>query len=364
MWVRRSRARRFVRCARLVGAGFLALSCADDGQRPLLASDGLVFVRNGNLVRARLADGATVPLTANYATRETRPLWVRSLARILYGTHPLAKDSLQRLALLDPESGRTSSMSPAVGSRETEAAVSPDGRQVVFAFWSPDGDPPRGLRLRNLVSEYTTLLARTADDAHFLALSFSPDAKMITLQRHRRGRGDSIWTMRPTTGSSGRRPLIDDRRWHAYAPHFTHDGSSVVFSRSAYDQEGKKGKADVGVMQLATGRISWIARDPKHHERRGVPSPTRAEVVFASDRAGGFDLFLANLDGTDLRKLTETPRRSETDVRWSPDGERLVFTAKEGGERRVVAIDRAGAVLFEAEGHTADWMPPWRDAGS
>ena len=55
-------------------------------------------------------------------------------------------------------------------------------------------------------------------------------------------------------------------------------------------------------------------------------SPDRTRIAFSSTRAGGgYDLFVMDVDGRNLQRLTSDPG-TEGEPAWSPDGRRLVFT--------------------------------------
>jgi uncharacterized protein YjdB len=55
-------------------------------------------------------------------------------------------------------------------------------------------------------------------------------------------------------------------------------------------------------------------------------SPDRTRIAFSSERAGtGYDLFVMDVDGRNLQRLTTDPG-TEGEPVWSPDGRRLVFT--------------------------------------
>jgi Tol biopolymer transport system component len=122
---------------------------------------------------------------------------------------------------------------------------------------------------------------------------------------------------------------------------------------------------------VETGDVRTLVRSEQADDHSALPSPTRDEIVFVSDRDGNFDVFLANLDGSEVRPLTRTPRH-EFAPRWSADGERMLVTVAEseyGMPRlsdpeslrgtRVVVLDRSGEALFETAGFMPDWMPPW-----
>ncbi len=59
-----------------------------------------------------------------------------------------------------------------------------------------------------------------------------------------------------------------------------------------------------------------------------VPSPTsldiEGEIAFVSDRDGGYQIYLMNADGTDVRQLTHGPGENAKPA-WSPDGSQIAF---------------------------------------
>jgi Tol biopolymer transport system component len=67
-------------------------------------------------------------------------------------------------------------------------------------------------------------------------------------------------------------------------------------------------------------------------------SPDRTRIAFSSDRAGSYDLYLMDADGTHLQRLTTDPGREGEPV-WTPDGSRLVYTvAREGAQPQLHAL--------------------------
>ena len=75
-------------------------------------------------------------------------------------------------------------------------------------------------------------------------------------------------------------------------------------------------------------------------------SPDRTTIAFSSERAGaGYDLFLVDVDGRNLKRLTTNPG-TEGEPVWSPDGRRLVFTGTpQEGLPQLFAINADGSGL-------------------
>jgi len=67
-------------------------------------------------------------------------------------------------------------------------------------------------------------------------------------------------------------------------------------------------------------------------------SPDGSKVVFESDRNGGYAIFVADRDGTNVQQLTPSSALAEHPV-WSPDGKWLAFSVREvGGFRTTIAM--------------------------
>lgn len=53
-------------------------------------------------------------------------------------------------------------------------------------------------------------------------------------------------------------------------------------------------------------------------------------IAFTSDREGDYEIYTIRTDGTDLRRLTQSPGNDAHNA-WSVDGEWFVFTSARGG---------------------------------
>lgn len=73
-------------------------------------------------------------------------------------------------------------------------------------------------------------------------------------------------------------------------------------------------------------------------------SPDRTRIAFSSNRGGqgNYDVYLANADGSNIRRLTSASGTDGQPV-WTPDGTHLVFTSARGGVPQiyVMSLDSA-----------------------
>jgi Tol biopolymer transport system component len=91
--------------------------------------------------------------------------------------------------------------------------------------------------------------------------------------------------------------------------------------------------------------------------------PLRGRVAFASDRGGNVDLYLLELPGGRLRRLTTSPA-ADLSPTWAPDGARLAFRSDRDGNDEVYVMDADGRRqrnLTRDPG--SDYSPAWSPDG-
>jgi uncharacterized protein YjdB len=72
-------------------------------------------------------------------------------------------------------------------------------------------------------------------------------------------------------------------------------------------------------------------------------SPDRTRIAFSSNRGGSYDLWVADADGRNARRLTADPG-NEGEPAWTPDGTRLVYTmTPKAGMSQIASIRIDGA---------------------
>ena len=73
-------------------------------------------------------------------------------------------------------------------------------------------------------------------------------------------------------------------------------------------------------------------------------SPDGKKIAYSSNRAGNFDIWVANIDGTDAHNLTGTPAQ-DTAPCWSPSGLEIAFTSGRSGSAQLWVMDGEGLNL-------------------
>jgi Tol biopolymer transport system component len=97
------------------------------------------------------------------------------------------------------------------------------------------------------------------------------------------------------------------------------------------------------------------------HVRTLAPEPP-GKIAFASDRAGNFDIYVMNPDGSGLVRLTNDPAE-DTHPTWSPDGRQIAFVSNRDGNKEIYVINADGGGLTRLTNNTAeDFSPAWSPA--
>ena len=125
----------------------------------------------------------------------------------------------------------------------------------------------------------------------------------------------------------------------AIEPSFAPDGQRIVFEVSEYDADGNGSIYVANVDGTGIRRLTRGADD-----RQPNWSPTGDRIVFQRRKGEVWDAWTIRPDGAEPRNVTSTRRVSETDIAWAPDGRRIVFSsdAYDGQIAALVAMDATG----------------------
>ena len=93
-------------------------------------------------------------------------------------------------------------------------------------------------------------------------------------------------------------------------------------------------------------------------------SPGGSKVAFISSMDGWTDLYVADADGSGLKRLTKSPQ-DESSPCWSPDGKWICFAAKEKEHRTLCIVSPSGGAMktIATGGMPSPSEPDWSPDG-
>lgn len=170
---------------------------------------------------------------------------------------------------------------------------------------------------------------------------FSPDGLQLIYQSNREGYAcDKIWIM--NIDGSNKHMVSPDHGAHTCS-YFFPDGKRIVFASTSHlpgdcppkpkTPESFQGVGhvwplypyDIFVADVDGTGLKKITENPKYDAEPVVSSDGR-QIVFGSQREGDFDIYIMNSDGSDVRRLTD--RVGYDGGPWiSPDGSKIVWRA-------------------------------------
>ena len=264
---------------------------------------------------------------------------------------------------------------------------SPDGRKIVF-------------NATNVRSDYVYMV--NLDDTSTFTLPvfidggtnpvFSNDGTML-LYRAEKDDDNAIFIMDIASGESA---SISDGSLSTH-PQFSHDGNKVVYSSSA------AGNFDLVVLDLTdtTDNAQKTVASSKDAELYGTFSPSDKLIAYASfdinykgtvhiyntedkksktltssgsaynpkfspdgkylafiwEKGGGYDVFIANADGSGVRQLT-SGKGNTMEFDWSGDGKKLAFESISEDVSSISVIDVETGKVTDLTGSKANNVNP------
>ncbi|MDA1329819.1 MAG: hypothetical protein DWG76_00790 [Chloroflexi bacterium] len=92
-------------------------------------------------------------------------------------------------------------------------------------------------------------------------------------------------------------------------------------------------------------------------------SPDGEQIVYMSERDDNRDLYVMDLEGNDIARLTDDPT-NDYEPAWSPDGERIAFVSRRTGFSQIYVMDADGENVVQlTEENQLDWRPAWSPDG-
>ena len=144
-----------------------------------------------------------------------------------------------------------------------------------------------------------------------------------------------IYVLNPQTGD---RVALSQTDSNERTPRWSPDGRKLVF---ASDRDGNREiyVADI-VGASPVGRLTVPRNLSQHKAPDWQPSwsPDGSRVAFSSYRDDNWELYLVNADGTNLVRLTDHPENDFSPT-WSPDGRQLLFASRRYTDADLFVLD-------------------------
>jgi TolB protein len=203
------------------------------------------------------------------------------------------------------------------------------------------------------VADYDGVGASPATQNKSLNLSpmWSPDARSLAFTSFSRGYPD-LYRIFPFE----RRP---EQVLSAFAgintsPAWSPDGQQVALTLS------KDGNPEIYALNLTTGVFRRLTRHPAIDTEPSW-SPDGRQMAFVSDRLGSPRIFAMDPEGGSVRQLTDGA--AHTQPRWSPRGDVIAYTAREG-RFTIWVVNADGSsprrLADAGDNQSATWSPDGR----
>ncbi len=241
---------------------------------------------------------------------------------------------------------------------------SPDGTQIVFrtsrgAYASdPQGIGTEGIFVINADgSSERQLWPPDAQTPGGLFPDWSPAGDRIAFSGVNTSGRETVYTIRPD--GSG----LVDLGMMGEGIEWSPDGTKVMFNSHTGD-----GDWQIWVMNADGSAKTQLTTAPAVHRggpggnHTGAWSPDTTQIVFQSDRAGDYDVYLMDADGANQRLVITRPG-SQAPSAWLPDGRLVVAdwsTGKNLPDWSLVNTDGTELMpLPQLQGANAplDWLP-------
>jgi TolB protein len=220
---------------------------------------------------------------------------------------------------------------------------------------------------------------------------FAPDGKQIIFQAEEKDAGNPFYQIFVMDLDTGRFRRVSPGIGKTTCAYFSPDGKKIIFASSHLDPDAKKKQAEEYQRReeaRRTGkrppRYLWdfdahldifeanpdgteLRRltDTPGYDAEGSYSPHGRQIVFCSNRSGpdNFELYVMDSDGKNVRRLTHAPGCYNGGPFFSPDGKRVIFRSdrqkKDHLQLYVINVDGTGERPLTDDLNWVFWAPYW-----
>ena len=246
---------------------------------------------------------------------------------------------------------------------DEEAAWSPDGTQIAFNI-----DDYAGRCDIYVMNADGSSLRQLTTKGNAGGPAWSPNGTRIAFSRYDRDTSSDLYVM--NADGTDQQRLTQTGSGRVFSPAWSPDGTHIVcVVSSSTDPLVEESTVCVLNVQEALRSGGAGISDLRPLPRAGEDvndrpdwSPDGSQIVFSAVVDGHRDLYVVDVDGTDLRQLTFTPDSDEFAPVWSPDGARIAYQANPDAHWDICVMnadgtDRRRLTTDVANDTTPDWAP-------
>ncbi|HXG48727.1 MAG TPA: carboxypeptidase regulatory-like domain-containing protein, partial [Methylomirabilota bacterium] len=203
--------------------------------------------------------------------------------------------------------------------------------------------------------------------SEYLAVALSPDSRQFAFIERTTFSTFRVGDVIPTTEVRGRLVKWDVDRLSppvelatgTFLPRvsWSANGARIAFARPANPDDPQ------GLYVISANGGAGTVHTFPGEPRDPALSPDGNRLAFAAQFNGQYEIYLMNVNGTGLQRLTFNPD-DDLEPAWSPDGRTIACASKRGGDFEIVIVDEmTGQELVLTSNSVDDREPAWSPDG-
>ena len=125
-------------------------------------------------------------------------------------------------------------------------------------------------------------------------------------------------------------------------PSWSPDARAIAYT--SYRKVPAGGTPDIFISFLYQGILENPTKSKSDANYFSVYSPDGTRIAFMSNRDGNPEIYVMNIDGSNVRRLTNHPAGDSTPT-WSPSGAQIAFTSDRAGQPQIYVMNADGSNL-------------------